>query len=511
MKTLRKTTHEKRMIKPERIAQSASFFSFHLSLFMLLFLSACEQDINIGGDGDAAAGREIKFDIRFAPQTRVETDLAFNSTWKEGDKIGLFAVKHATDATKNLMAIADSNYLHNVKLTYNNNAWIADSVLQYPEEEDVLLDFYAYYPYDSTASDPTHISFHVSTGQDTTDNHSKSDLLLARDSNVASGAPARLIFRHAMGMVHVKVNLDWPYNPESANYELPMTLYLRHAKPGTIVNLGAAGGSEVTTTGDSAHIKMWCVRQSGNSSDAYIYRALAPAQTFAAGSRLILLSYKDTITLPSDIPEREEFLYQNSPLTAQLNLTAGKVEKYDLTPKWDIDSTYVYTIGEPYPHKGPVQGVVFWLDPTQTPLGVHGKIVSLDQYGSSWGATSFTYATNLTNGLANHDSIETRSGTGWEGNYPAFKWCIEHNRDTTGWYLPAVVELSLLYAVYDANRPRANDILGKLGIPLLDNDSYWSSTETDANTATAVNFANGTPDVSKDKQASCFIRAIKTY
>jgi hypothetical protein len=505
MRTLNKTTYEKTILTSKGCAPCGPVFSFLLSFFLLLFFSACDQD-DIRPNPEATTGREILFDMALEPQTRMETGMDFKSAWEVGDEVGIFAVQHPSDGRADLDSTG--NYLHNVKLKYNaDHSWEADTVLEYPKGDKVALDFFAYYPYDSTATNPTAISFRVSARQDTAANYKKSDLLLARTYNATASNRVQLNFKHAMGMVQVDVKLDWKYSLGYTEYKMPLAVYLRHARLRGTVNLGATTeGNEVSVEGDSTHITMWRV-ESREYPDVFIYRALVPKQTFAAKSRLIMLSYKDTLSLPG-IPERDEYLYWTDSLAAAVTLTPGKVERYNLTPKWDLDSTYTYVIGEPYPHKGPVQGIVYEVDSTRPPIGTHGKIVSPDQSNGIWGENDPSGAAipsySPSNGLDNY-TIVVELGI---AKYPAFQWCALHGE---GWYLPAVDELSKLYAAYIANKDKVDIVLNRLGLPPLDpTESYWTSTggvsATDAKAIGVLGSATSLP-----RTTLCNIRAIKAF
>ena len=182
-----------------------------------VLLTACGKEETIGPDGPQTPGEgEIRFEIGFAPMdgasqtdphTRVATDTQFNSTWEDGDAIGIFAVQHGKELA------ASGNFIHNVKLTYTGNSWTASEGIYWPKD-GTKYDFYAYYPYSDAATDPKKIAFSVPVDQceATTGKpaYNRNDLLMAKNDNNGAGfgrndRAVSLSFKHALAMVQVKV------------------------------------------------------------------------------------------------------------------------------------------------------------------------------------------------------------------------------------------------------------------------------------------------------------------
>lgn len=193
-----------------------------------MLLASCGKD-EIDKPGPDTPGGDIRFEIGFAPQaapaasdalqgenktmqrvasnapqTRVATDAQFRSVFENGDEIGVFAVESGQPLNPS------GNYIHNVKLSYDGNAWTAGERLYW---RDKTLDFYAYYPYDAAATNPTAIAFNVKVDQGgTTDvsgqqvsNYTLSDLLTVKAAGAAKGSPVSLSFHHALAMVQVSI------------------------------------------------------------------------------------------------------------------------------------------------------------------------------------------------------------------------------------------------------------------------------------------------------------------
>jgi hypothetical protein len=245
--------------------------------------------------GDTAGG-EITFSFSFEqPETRVATDAAFNSTWENGDAIGIFAVRHASGAQGTLAA--SNNYLHNVKATYNSttHAWTLDGGTRYFPAGTDQLDFYAYYPYSASATNPTAIGFTVQTDQSTAANYNKSDLLTATPAtNVGrTTTPVSLTFKHALALVQV----------EFAAADASSAITLRNMNATATFHAGTGTASAPSNVQD---IRLYRVGTT-------LFRALVPPQSY--GATTFLLEYNGV-------------LYNSS--IAAGSFTAGAVTKFTM-------------------------------------------------------------------------------------------------------------------------------------------------------------------------------------
>lgn len=89
--------------------------------------------------------------------------------------------------------------------------------------------------------------------------------------------------------------------------------------------------------------------------------------------------------------------------------------------------------------------------------------------------------------------------------YPANAWCSAKGQ---GWYMPSLNELIAVHSV----QYLLNVTLGENGkTPLGENESYWTSTEVDANNSYV--FINGTEISSKSsgKNTSAKVRAVYAF
>ena len=138
----------------------------------------------------------------------------------------------------------------------------------------------------------------------------------------------------------------------------------------------------------------------------------------------------------------------------------------------------VYKVGYYYNRNGK-QGVVFEVSAD----GRSGKIVSVSETKTTWGPKgTITGATNNSDGKANMSTIKSLDPD--LSDYPAFRWCNSYG---AGWYLPASNELTTIYD----NKSTINATLSAKGYEVLGTGWYWSSTESNSNSAYKIDFSNG--------------------
>lgn len=404
-----------------------------------LFLTACSKD-NDAADypGTPDSGGDIRFEIGFAPQgggtmnaqtdgsrvpqTRVATDALFNSTWEAGDEIGVFAVPAGTSLA------ASDNYIHNAKLTYssaNGGTWTQAEPLYWPTNAySKSLDFYAYYPYDASATDPTNIAFSVKTDQSrTTDgksNYSLSDLLTAKAAGASKGADGKvsLTFSHALALVQVSV----PSPGRGFGPSETLTVMLCNVKTKSTLNLGAAQGSDVTlavSDNSAVGVTMHRVEQPGdvNYATSYTYRTLVPAQEITKGNNLFQFNH-----------ERRQLVINK--LSSGLILTAGQAETFTCSlPVSMIETALIQAAGNQF-----IMGVIG--DSIQQVKLIY------DFYMSKYEITNAQYAAFLNDqgidgdgeGLVAYDNltssnteeklfiVDSSGGNNWGLNYIDHEW-----------------------------------------------------------------------------------------
>ena len=330
--------------KLKSMVRIAALFTFSFSLFTL---SSCSED-DLGGEpgkGNNGNGGDIRFEIGFAgqtsaggPQTRAATLSDFTSKFENGDEIGIFAVANGDPLA------ASGNPIHNVKLTYtettpgnpSTGSWSGPAYWPTSASGITSLDFYAYYPYDASATNPQDIAFNIATDQSAAADHNKSDLLTAKTANKGkTDGAVPLTFSHALAMVQVSI----PKEGKGFGPSTGLTVTLRGVKPVAALDLNTISttpGSEITvpaSNNDPVNITMYRLEQPGDSNyeTDYTYRALVPAQDVAAGSSLFLFDHEGRTLL------------RDGALSQAVTMTAGTAEKFERT----MPATMIETVKIP--------------------------------------------------------------------------------------------------------------------------------------------------------------------
>lgn len=358
----------------------------------LLLLSSCSNgDMEAGEpDGQTGNGGDIRFEIGFAPQgndvaegtpqTKIVTAPDFTGTWENGDQIGVFA------CTAGGSLATSGNYIHNVKMTYSSasgGTWMPATPLYWPGSRG-KLDFYAYYPYDANATNPTAIAFNVLADQSGTtsskSNYSLSDLLTAKTANKnKAGGAVSLTFNHAFAMV--QVSLDNQLGAIDPNEEVVVKLRDVKAKAGldlgAVTNTPGSGVTLAATGNDATTIKMYRVEQpaDANYRSSFTFRAVVPAQPMAKDANIFLIANGD-------------LLMRSSALTANITMTGGQAETF--TQKLP---TYIHRVRIP---KGTFQMGSPDTEPNRQPNATqHQVTLTKDFYMSKYQVTNAQYAAFL--------------------------------------------------------------------------------------------------------------------
>ena len=301
---------------------SFSIFNFQLSIALALglTLAACHEEPLPADPADNA----IPFEMVFSAASRVATDADFRSTWEEGDAIGIFAVKH-DPGTVGYLARDGSNYINNARLTRTGGKWVPDpSTELWWSDDGKVLDFYAYYPYSGTATDPMAIAFSASADQNGTTPtrqpaYNASDILAAKATGNgtmghAKGSTVTLSFRHVLAMVQVTVDPGYPDRSPGAMKNLSVDLLA--CSPSGTLDLSAG---TATTAGNVTRVTMYRPGTPGDGSrDAFTFRALVPPQTIAKGTRPYVVNSGGE-RFPATV------------LTDPLELTGGNVTRFGNT------------------------------------------------------------------------------------------------------------------------------------------------------------------------------------
>ncbi|WP_321333132.1 fimbrillin family protein [uncultured Bacteroides sp.] len=155
-------------------------------LAVALLNSSCINQIS--GYQSDAGGIPIKLSSNIL-ETRVADD-----TFENNDTIGLFV-------TIQPKTIDQKRYVDNMRFVYSSKSgFVPDEEIYYPEEDE-KCDFTSYYPYKSSgiSQGKSNIRILVNSNQNTDENFSVSDFLVARCNNITSSDEAvHLSYKHVL-------------------------------------------------------------------------------------------------------------------------------------------------------------------------------------------------------------------------------------------------------------------------------------------------------------------------
>jgi len=140
-------------------------------------------------------------------------------------------------------------------------------------------------------------------------------------------------------------------------------------------------------------------------------------------------------------------------------------------------------------------GIVYYIYKDATGAQ-HGLIVNKTESTAVWQASGTLTGADRTEDGAYNTALMTNSAAGTYATGLG-----------TGWYLPSIDELGLLYY----NRFSANKALRAGGFTLLSSDDYWSSTEYSTAYAYYFDFATGYPSYGADKYWTNSVRAVRAF
>lgn len=297
-------------------------------LTAMLFTSCSQNILEENAPDTSGNSGDIRFEIGFAPQTRMTTNSEFKSAWQELDAIGIFAVRHASDA-KGTLDPSGGNYIQNISMGYklkNGGTWTPAQQLWWPAGTD-KLDFYAYYPYDKTITDPTQIIYNLDADQNKWNNGrpyiNNKDLLVAKADNngkgYGKGDIVSLNFSHALAMVQLSI----PTSGKGAGPDEDTSVTLKGVKLKSTLNLGGENGPEVKLASEdnpAVDVKMHRVEIIGDKESyaKYTYRALVPAQTL----------YENDVSFQI---ASGDYLYQGKGPSREFEATAGTAVTFTRT------------------------------------------------------------------------------------------------------------------------------------------------------------------------------------
>ena len=381
---------------------------------LLLAVAGCSKE-DFGEDsGKPTTDGDFLFEIGFAPVTRASTDAAFSSKWEVDDAIGLFAV----DAGSTLASAG--NPLHNVKLAYQNGTWVLNGGTETAWPTDGSLDFYAYYPYDANATDPTAIAFAVHGDQnkvtDSKPDYNRSDLLTAKAIGVGKGQAVTLSFSHALSMIQVFVpgNTGWGASKD-------LKVYVKGVKTKVVLNLGSETSPVSLAKDDNEpmDVRMYCLPDLAVRDDeqtGYIYRALVPAQTIEEGSHLFEFDHEGWKK------------FHDAALAVELTLSANQAELFTRTlPAGVVHTSLIKAADKTFDMGSPNDDPNHFDDER-----LHNVKLSKDFYLGKYEVTNTQYCEFLNAAGVGSDGTKSEIANGQKLIY-GHNWGVTYNISNNNW------------------------------------------------------------------------------
>lgn len=231
---------------------------------LLLAAAACSCSNN---PADEPKGNAVSFEVATAPASRTVTNSDNSTVFIAGDRIGIYGSKGAEGFNLPHVVGSDGQLLAE-----------AGAQVFYNPAAGAVADFHAYYPYTPDQTGST-VSFTVGSDQSTADLFNASDFMTAATLNVATGDenPVKLTFSHRLAVVQLEI--------VAAAGDTPANAVLSGVQPTVEWNMAT---DAVTTSGEAGDIRMW-----QRTDDGLTYWAVVPAQTVAAGTRLLSVSLGD--------------------------------------------------------------------------------------------------------------------------------------------------------------------------------------------------------------------------
>lgn len=221
---------------------------------------------------------EIPVELNFAFNFSSANDSVSKNSWVKNDSVGVYAV-----VTGGQLAAAN-NPIHNLKLVFDGKNWISSGT--WPKDIE-NLDFYAYFPYNSLATDPTNLTFKAQLSQVEAVNLQNSNFLTAKNTNIAKKDTIKLTFESVMAVVQ----LDVPLQGKAFGPGKTLKAMLNEVNSKLSINLATGDKSSSEPT----DIQMLRIEKEGDSNfeQTYTYRAIIPAQQKNASTVLFKYTHED--------------------------------------------------------------------------------------------------------------------------------------------------------------------------------------------------------------------------
>uniref|UniRef100_UPI00359F826B fimbrillin family protein n=2 Tax=Prevotella heparinolytica TaxID=28113 RepID=UPI00359F826B len=249
-------------------------FLSYIPIFLLALVSGCEKEAKTS----SADKSPVCFYLASSATTRA-TDKAF----EKGDAIGVYATVREDNGTVSPL-LPSGNFADNKKYIFDGDKFIPDGAPNSIFITSHPIDYYAYYPYNSTISNPLEFRFNVAANQDVL---TKSDLMFAKNTDGTGKNNVPLKFIHKLAKVTVS------YSNEHLDGAAEKAV-INKAYTGSIINL-STGEIRTLTNEEKRDITMF----KSKTADTY-FSAIFPAQTFSAVNPFITFNNSKEFKLSAD-------------------------------------------------------------------------------------------------------------------------------------------------------------------------------------------------------------------
>ena len=249
---------------------------FFLIAAVCTILSSCsegnEPSIDPAPEPTPTPQEQVKIPINLSIGNYTRAN---DETFINGDKVGLYVVNYNGSTAGTLSA--SGNHVNNMQFTYSNSAWTPASTV-YWLDQTTHADFYAYYPYNASASTTAH-PFSVMVDQSTETNYWASDFLWGKASNVTPTKNAvPITANHVFSNILIYLEAGDGFTAE-AFAATTKSVKINNVKISAIVNLATG---EATAIGGTTSVTPWNVGS--------YYRAMVVPQTVVDGTNIITIT-----------------------------------------------------------------------------------------------------------------------------------------------------------------------------------------------------------------------------
>lgn len=189
---------------------------------------------------------------------------ATETTFENGDQVGLFVVNRNTDGTANALK-QSGNYVDNMLYTYTATWTPATPIYWY--DDNTHADFYLYCPYRKTMTSVSAMPFDINANQSDVAAYKAADLLIGSTQNVApTKSTVNIVAKHVMSQVEIVLKAGAGFTDASLAAS-KVAVRLNSLRTSATVDIASAA---VTATGSLATVTPY--------KDGSTYRAIVVPQ-----------------------------------------------------------------------------------------------------------------------------------------------------------------------------------------------------------------------------------------